>query len=325
MNLFFRAKHIAARGTDAWTKVGFALHLTLSSAAKVWREHKGDHIVFALEGGNSWRKEFYTPYKQNRKEKRQAMTDDEIEEDELFFEGYNALVEFLYKRSNCTVLQAPGAEGDDMIAQWTHKHPDDEHTIISSDTDFVQLLKKNISQYNGVTNQLHTINGIFDDNGKLVVDKKTGEPKAVPDPEWELFFKCIRGDKSDNIFSSFPGARVKGTKNKIGMREAFDDRITQGYNWNNFMLQRWLDHKQKEHKVLDDYNRNVLLVDLTRQPDLIKDVMDIAIANAYLKEPASQVGTHLLKFCGKWELTQIAKFPTNYVEFLNAKLPEMEL
>ena len=325
MNLFFRAKHIAARGTDAWTKVGFALHLTLSSAAKVYREHKGDHIVFALEGGNSWRKEFYTPYKQNRAEKRAAMTDDEIEEDELFFEGYNALTEFLHTRTNCTVLQAPGAEGDDVIARWTQTHPDDDHTIISSDTDFIQLLKKNIAQYNGVTNQLHTIAGIFDDNGKLVIDKKTGEPKPVPNPDWELFFKCIRGDKSDNIFSSFPGARVKGTKNKIGMQEAFDDRITQGYNWNNFMLQRWLDHNNKEHKVIDDYTRNVLLVDLKRQPDLIVDVMDNAIANAYMKEPVSQVGTHLLKFCGKWELTQIAKFPNNYTGFLNAKLPEIDL
>ena len=32
--------------------------------------------------------------------------------------------------------------------------------------------------------------GVFDAKGKLVVDKKTKEAKAVPDPAWLLFEKC---------------------------------------------------------------------------------------------------------------------------------------
>lgn len=323
MNMFFRCKHIAMKGTDAWTKVGYAMHLTLSSAAKEFREHKGDHVVFALEGQNSWRKKFYAPYKLNRKEKRAQLTEEQVEEDQLFFEGYSDMMKFLDKRTNCTVLAAEGAEGDDVIAHWTQMHTGDEHVIISSDTDFVQLLAPNVKQYNGVTKQLLTIDGIFDDKGKPVFDNKTKELKPTPDPDWELFYKCIRGDTGDNVFSAFPGARLKGTKNKVGIREAFEDRVSQGYSWNNFMLQRWVDHHQKEHKVIDDFNRNMTLVDLTRQPDEVKEAMDIALANAYMKPPAKMVGAHLLKFCGKYELNNIAKFPDRYAEFMNAGLPDL--
>ena len=321
--MFFRCKHIAARGTDAWTKVGFALHLTLTSAAKEFREHQGDHVVFALEGQNSWRKQFYTPYKHNRKVARAALTEDQLEEDQLFFDAFNDLTKFLDKRTNSTVLQVEGAEGDDVIAHWTQMHPNDEHVIISADTDFIQLVSPNVTLYNGVTKTLTTINGKYDDKGQPLVDKKTKQVVPAPEPQWELFFKCIRGDTGDNVFSAFPGARLKGTKNKVGIREAYEDCESQGYNWNNFMLQRWVDHKQEEHKVMEDYERNVTLVDLTQQPVHIREAMDMALAHAYMKPSAKMVGAHLLKFCGKYELENIAKYPDRYAEFLNMGLPEL--
>ena len=321
MNMFFRCRHIAMGGSDAWTKVGYAMHLTLSSAAKEFREHKGDHVVFALEGPNSWRKQFYTPYKRNRKEDRALLTEEAVEEEELFFEAYDALVKFLHERSNCTVLQAEGAEGDDLVAFWTQAHPDDSHVIVSSDTDFIQLVSPNVHQYNAVKKELYTHEGVFDDKGQPVVDNKTKEVKPAPEPQWELFKKCIRGDKGDNVFSAFPGAREKGTKNKVGIREAFNDRDNQGYAWNNFMLQRWVDHKEKEHKVLEDYNRNVTLVDLTQQPDEVKEAMALAVVGAYAKPPAKMVGAHLLKFCGTYELNRISEHPDQIANFLNAGLP----
>ena len=43
-----------------------ALHLTLGSVNQAVRNYGVDHVVFCLEG-RSWRKEFYTPYKANRK------------------------------------------------------------------------------------------------------------------------------------------------------------------------------------------------------------------------------------------------------------------
>ena len=37
-----------------------------NSINKVWREQKGTHVVIALEGVVSWRKDFYEPHKRNR-------------------------------------------------------------------------------------------------------------------------------------------------------------------------------------------------------------------------------------------------------------------
>ena len=41
----------------------------------------------------------------------------------------------------------------------------------------------------------------------------------------------MRGDTSDNVFSAYPGVRKKGTRNKVGLLEAFTDKNTKGYNW----------------------------------------------------------------------------------------------
>ena len=105
-------------------------------------------------------------------------------------------------------------------------HPNDNHVIISTDGDFAQLVAPNVRQYNGVSNTTITHEGYFDDKGERVIDKKTGVEKPAPDPQWLLFEKCMRGDTSDNIFSAYPGVRKKGTKNKVGLLEAYNDMST---------------------------------------------------------------------------------------------------
>lgn len=317
-NTFFRARHAAHRASDTWTKLGFAIHVTLSSIAKVWREQNADHVVFMLEG-RSWRKDYYEPYKKNRAVARAALTEKEQEEDELFWEAFDELKDFVVNKSNCTVLRHENLEADDLIAGWIQSHPNDEHIIVSTDSDFHQLLASNVKQYNGVNDELHTLEGIFDKNGKRVIDKKTKEPKVIPDPQWILFEKCMRGDTSDNVFSAYPGVRKKGTKNKVGLLEAFEDKVSKGYAWNNLMLQRWTDHNGDEHRVLDDYERNRVLIDLTAQPDHVKEQIAITIAEGSVTKQVSQIGTKFLKFCGKYELNRLADSAQQYAEILSAE------
>lgn len=319
-NTFFRARHSAHRQSDTWDKLGFAIHVTLSSVNKAWREQRADHVVFCLEG-RSWRKDFYEPYKKNRAVARAALTETEAEEDRLFWEAFDDLKTFLSDRTNCTVLQHKELEADDLVAGWIQSHPEDHHTIVSSDTDFHQLLASNVNQYNGIADELHTLDGILDKKGKLVIDKKTKEPKRIPDPKWILFEKCMRGDPSDNVFSAYPGVRTKGSKNKVGLTEAFADKDKKGFDWNNLMLQRWTDHNGEEHRVLDDYQRNVTLVDLTAQPDDIKAKIAETIAAGAVKRSRPMVGGQFLKFCGKYELTRLSEHATQYSEFLSAEYP----
>lgn len=319
-NTFFRARHSAHRQSDTWDKLGFAIHVTLSSVNKAWRDQRADHVIFCLEG-RSWRKDFYEPYKKNRSVARAALTESEAEEDALFWEAFDNLKTFLGEKTNCTVLQHAELEADDLIAGFIQSHPADHHTIVSSDSDFYQLLAPNVNQYNGIADELHTLEGILDKRGKLVIDKKTKEPKKIPDPAWILFEKCMRGDSSDNVFSAYPGVRTKGSKNKVGLLEAYDDRDKKGFNWNNLMLQRWTDHNGAEHRVLDDYNRNVTLVDLTAQPDAIKAKIAETIAVGCVRRTRPMIGGQFLKFCGKYELTKLSDHAAQYSDFLSAEYP----
>jgi 5'-3' exonuclease len=322
-NTFFRARHAAHPQSDTWDKLGFAIHVTLASVAMCWREQQADHVVFCLEG-RSWRKDYYAPYKANRAVARAALTEAEQEEDRLFWETFDDFKAFIQEKSNCTVLRHENLEADDLVAGWIQAHPHDEHIIVSSDSDFYQLLATNVKQFNGISEELHTINGIFDKKGAPVKDKKTKEPKTIPAPEWILFEKCMRGDTSDNVFSAYPGVRTKGTKNRVGLTEAFQDKETKGFNWNNLMLQRWVDHNGVEHRVLDDYERNRVLIDLTAQPDHVKVwIAETIAANSVTKE-VGQVGTKFMKFCGKYELKRISDNLQNYVDFLGSSYPEVE-
>jgi 5'-3' exonuclease len=315
-NMFFRARHVV-RGEDAETKVGMAYHIMFNSINKVWRDFKGSHVVVCLEG-RSWRKEVDTTYKANRTAARMALSPKEAEEDRIFWQAFDELKDYLTSKSNCTVLQHPRCEADDFIARFIQNHPQDEHVIVSSDSDFYQLLRPNVRQFNGISKQLITVEGIFDEKGKRIKDKKTKEELPAPDPQWLLFEKCMRGDSSDNVFSAFPGVREKGTKNKVGLREAFADRETKGYNWNNLMLQRWADHEGNEHRVRDRYLHNKMLIDLTEQPEDIKLALDETISDAVNKQRVQSVGLHFVKFCSKWNLVTIADKMTDHGEYLGA-------
>jgi len=306
-----RARHSAHRQADTWDKLGFAIHVTLASVNKSWRDQKADHVIFCLEG-RSWRKDFYTPYKANRAVARAALTESEAEEDKLFWETFDALKTFIADKTNCTVLQHPELEADDLIAGFIQAHPDDHHTIVSSDTDFYQLLSDNVNQYNGISDELHTLKGIFDKKGKPVIDKKTKELKKIPDPKFILFEKCMRGDPTDNIFSAFPGVRTKGSKNKVGLEEAYSDKDRKGY------------HNGQEHRVLDDYERNRVLVDLTAQPDHIKEKMWDTIKVATTPKNQPMVGAQFLKFCGKYDLVKLSENASAIGEFLSAGYPQKE-
>ena len=319
-NTFFRARHAAHRQSDTWDKLGFSVHVTLGSVAKAFRDQKADHVVFCLEG-RSWRKDFYSPYKANRAVARAALTEQEQEEDKLFWETFDNLKTFLSEKTNCTVLQHESLEADDLIAGWIQAHPQDQHTIVSSDSDFHQLLAENVEQYNGITDERHTIQGIFDKKGSPVLDKKTKEPKTIPNPKWILFEKCMRGDVSDNVFSAYPGVRTKGTKNKVGLIEAYADKDSKGFAWNNLMLQRWTDHNGIEHRVLDDYNRNVTLVDLTAQPPEAKANIASTLSSVECHN-RPMIGAQFLKFCGKYELVKMSEQAQNYVSFLTSGYPE---
>jgi len=308
-NLFMRVRHgVKAPSTEL--QLGMALHIIFNSIKKVWTDFDGSHTVFCLEG-RSWRKDIYQPYKANRKLAAAQRTAREIEEDTVFFESMDGFVEFIKTKTNCTVLRHPNAEADDMIARWIQLHPHDKHVIISSDSDFQQLIAENVILYNGIASLLYTHQGIYDKDGNLAVNKQ-GKTLPIPNPEWLLFEKCMRGDDSDNIMSAFPGVR------KAKLEAAFEDRHNRGYTWNNIMLSKWLDHSNIEHRVRDDYERNRMLIDLTQQPLDLIDKFDRHIVDAVNQPTKKQVGVALMRFCNVNGLVRIEKNVNDFSPCLSA-------
>jgi len=267
----------------------------------------GGHVIIASEG-RSWRKDVYPIYKENRKVLAEQSTQTDIQELRAMYDALDDTLEFFRQKTNCTVLQHPEMEADDLIAAWVQKHNDKNHVIVSSDSDFLQLIKPNVEIYNGITNNLITLDGYFDNKGNLL--------KETPDPEWTLFQKCMRGDSSDNVKSAYPGVRTKGTKNKIGLIDAFADRNKKGFAWNNLMLQRWVDHDNNEHKVIDKYLENKQLIDLTNQPKNIREKLDKCVHYIEPKK-VPMVGIHFMKFCGKYSLTRAGEQVNEHVLYLN--------
>lgn len=339
-NLFHRCKHAGTGDID--TKAGMALHICLNSFKQMWKKFSADHIVVCLEG-RSWRKDVYPEYKAQRVAEQALLSQKEKKDNEFYFEVMNQFSDFLKNKTNVTYLQVPGAEADDLIARWIQTHPSDQHVIFSGDHDFYQLLAPNVKIYDGVKGWTVTINEVLDEkdnpaftertvnkkeNGRTI-KTKVRNPVLPPVPEYELFKKIIRGDASDNIMSAYPGVRELGTSKKTGIKEAFDDRFNKGFSWNAFMQTTWKKvvgmNEDKilteEVKVLDEYNFNRKIIDLTMQPDNIKEAIDAEILKQISKPRNTGVGIYLMKFCNEMNLVSIGKNPTEHASCLAASYP----
>ena len=332
LNMFFRCTHSVSPSLGVDAMAGMALHTIFNSVRKAYRDNNGDHIVFAHEGRKNWRKEFYPKYKLNRAVARLKQTEQEKENAEILFGALTEFIQFVENKTNTTNLRCDTAEADDMIAMFIQQHPDDKHIVISSDSDYIQLLKHpNVTIINGVTGTIMRQDGVYNEknrkveftiksDGKIKVGKQN--PAFEADPDWyefAMFLKMIRGDKSDNIFSAYPGARLKGTKNKVGITEAYEDKSSKGFKWNNFMLQRWVDEDDNEQIVKDCYERNRTLIDLEMQPDNIKQDCLNALAEQTMPKEVSNVGIHFMRFAGAHGLNRISDSATEFANLFNAK------
>ena len=138
-NMFFRARHVAQRGTSLDERIGLSFHIMFNSVKKAYNMFSGSHVVFCLEG-RSWRKDVYEPYKKNRKVVLDKRTGKEKEEDEYWWEAYDDLLKFLKEQTNCSAIRSSIAEADDVIALWIEAHKDSKNIIVSTDSDFNQLV-----------------------------------------------------------------------------------------------------------------------------------------------------------------------------------------
>lgn len=132
------------------------------------------------------------------------------------------------------------------------------------------------------------------------------QSQEIFNPRWELFVKCIRGDTRDNIKSSFP--RVPETR----MQKAFNDPAEFVKLVNDSFGSG--EHRQQV-KPLFDMNKR--LIDLTAQPQEIKDRMDQMIATAISETPKQMVELYFDNFCSNYEMRKLREVKNNILPVLS--------
>lgn len=185
MNLAFRWKH---SGATAFVKD------YLSTVESLARSYKCGKIVIAADqGGSLYRREIFPEYKANRKEAYKDDTPAQKEATRKFFDEYERVLEACDSRF--TLLRYNGVEADDIAAYIVGNRKSlgiERIWLISSDRDWDLLVGEYVSRFSTVTRKEQTLDTW--DN-------------PVP-PEDYLTFKCLVGDKGDNI----PGVDGVGPK-----------------------------------------------------------------------------------------------------------------
>ena len=167
---------------------------------------------------NIWRNEFTNDYKENRKNENDVG---------YFFKlVYNEEDNLFLKAEVDNIIYLDKLEADDSIALTTKyilkKYHDSNVTIITSDTDYFQLIQDRVSLIN------------------LKFKPVNNEKNSYGNPDKDLFMKVLLGDKSDNIPSIFDRCGKKTAEKYYYNRDEFNKRLesenkTQLYN-NNLRL-----------------------------------------------------------------------------------------
>jgi 5'-3' exonuclease len=133
-----------------------------------------DKCFFVLEGHPQFRYDLFADYKANRLVKQAAKQDTM----DKFHAAKNEIVRLL-QYLPITIARAADYEADDVIATLCDNMKEEDLTVISNDSDYIQLLQrgyKHLTIYNPIK-------------------KVAMEAPAYPYVAW----KCLNGDKSDNI------------------------------------------------------------------------------------------------------------------------------
>jgi DNA polymerase-1 len=179
-------------------------------------------VFFCLEGHNNFRYKLFSEYKANRiiktGSKAQTISDD--------FHRQKDIILALLPHLPIIKVKADEFEADDVIATLAENLKDEDITVISNDSDFIQLLQKGYKNFK-----------IFNPFKKEYIE--------APSYHY-LAWKSLRGDKkTDNI----PGlVGDKKAQKLLGDPIAFKEFLSSEENRANFSLNKEL----IELKIIDD-------------------------------------------------------------------------
>lgn len=289
---------------DIDLNISMCHHTALSTINKYFNKTKVDEVVLAFDAG-SWRKSYtkdtencvtYKPYKGTRRKDMSPSDKAKMEQFDAHIEEFrNMFVE----QTRILCLYRKFLEADDLIAGFIQAHPEDEHILLSSDKDFMQLLVR---------------------NNLKIIDPATDKERTLEeynnDPDYFMYEKCLRGDSGDNVMSAYPRLRTK----KI--EESYRDPLLRTNIMQNKFNVLVNDDDgvptPREFVTQEVFDENILLMDLSEQPDFIREMIDHTIDDAFENRGKFSY-IEFLRFCGKYELNAIKSMVDLYVPMLSCK------
>ena len=190
-------------------------------------------LIICCDGRNTWRKDVFPFYKQNRKKTRAASGYDWGK----IFDVLNTIRDEIDEHFPYKVIHNDRAEADDIIAVLAKQLKTQKVLILSGDKDFMQLQKfDNINQYSPVQKKF----------------------LRVKDPKEFLFEHIARGDVGDGI----PNCLSKDSTFVTGDRQR---PVTKK------RLDEWMKAGKVTSGDVSWFDRNRRLIDLDYVPDDICD------------------------------------------------------
>lgn len=235
-------------------------HIVLNSIRKIRKQfRKYGEVVVAVDSTNSWRKEVFPYYKASRKKIRE----DSAIDWNLVYATISKLVAEIRDNFPYKVIKVDRCEADDIIGVLARHFSNvvacsdnkDNIVIISADKDMIQLQKyPNVKQYNPIQEKWIEGNG-----------------------EQYLFEHILRGDTGDGVpnFLSAGSCLVEKVRQKPVMQKKVDALM--------LLAEPEFIAVITEMGVLDYYNRNKLVIDLTNTPEELYT----SIMNAYAIPPVN--------------------------------------
>lgn len=240
LNLAFRWKH---------QRKEFYKQEYVQTVVSLAKSYDCGDIVVLGDGGSDYRKAIDPEYKANRKERYKDQTEEERLEFEQFLAEFQKTMEALTDKGFLTI-KYNGVEADDIAAVICLAREEiglGNIWLVSSDKDWDLLVNENISRFSTVTRKETTM-GNWDEHYDF-------------DPEYYLTFKCLTGDKGDNV----PGVSGIGPKRASGIIQDYGDVF-------DIMSSLPIDSKYKFMQNLNEFgmdklSTNIELMDLSYSPD----------------------------------------------------------
>ena len=230
----------------------------------LWKIKNVKEVILAVDDRNSWRKSFFSRYKESRKKQRDKS---DVNWQDLFDE-IKKLTSDLKHYMPFKIIKIMSAEADDVIAVLC-KHVKNKCIIISNDEDYIQLNSDRVKIYN------------------------PGKKEYLPytNPKDFLLEKIMTGQRKDDIFNIITPNNWGETPETEGKRKpgfgkvAFNKVLKSG-------IDDWLKktYKNKWYGVVNlekNFKRNQILIDFNKIPQTIYNRILTAYENSTFPPPSN--------------------------------------